>query len=180
MTNNIRDYYVHFGLFVVGFITGTFLKDFLFKNSSNNTKLNLEKETNKKEEEVLIIPKSNEDIKMVLCVRTDLKMTTGKIASQCSHATLGVYRKVQKKKNVDHLSYMERWLSLGQAKITLRIDSEKSLLDFEEKAKELNLPCFVVADAGKTQIDSGSLTVLAIGPAPKKEIDKITGKLSLL
>jgi PTH2 family peptidyl-tRNA hydrolase len=35
-------------------------------------------------------------------------------------------------------------------------------------------------DAGKTQIEGGSITVIAIGPAPKKSIDEITGKLSLL
>ena len=29
-------------------------------------------------------------VKMVLCVRTDLKMTKGKIAAQCGHAALGM------------------------------------------------------------------------------------------
>lgn len=32
-----------------------------------------------------------EEYKMVLCVRTDLGMSVGKIASQCSHATLGIF-----------------------------------------------------------------------------------------
>ena len=35
------------------------------------------------------------DVKMVLCVRTDLKMTKGKIAAQCGHASLGMYMKLQ-------------------------------------------------------------------------------------
>lgn len=37
-----------------------------------------------------------------------------------------------------------------------------------------------IADAGRTQIASGSHTVLGIGPAPKSVIDQITGKLKLL
>lgn len=35
-----------------------------------------------------------DDFKMVLVVRNDLKMGKGKIAAQCSHATLGLYKKV--------------------------------------------------------------------------------------
>ncbi|MCD7465769.1 hypothetical protein HAX54_001878, partial [Datura stramonium] len=35
-----------------------------------------------------------EDFKMVLVVRNDLKMGKGKIAAQCSHATLGLYKKL--------------------------------------------------------------------------------------
>lgn len=30
------------------------------------------------------------EIKLVLCVRTDLKMSVGKIVAQCCHATLGI------------------------------------------------------------------------------------------
>lgn len=35
-------------------------------------------------------------------------------------------------------------------------------------------------DAGRTQIAAGSRTVLAIGPAPVRELDSITGHLKLL
>lgn len=31
-------------------------------------------------------------IKMVMCVRSDLGMTKGKIGAQCGHATLGAYK----------------------------------------------------------------------------------------
>jgi peptidyl-tRNA hydrolase len=31
-------------------------------------------------------------------------------------------------------------------------------------------------DAGRTQIEAGSQTVLAIGPAPVESIDRITGR----
>lgn len=47
-------------------------------------------------------------------------------------------------------------------------------------AQEAELPWFVVADAGRTQIAAGSKTVIAIGPAPKSYIDNITGGLPLL
>lgn len=47
-------------------------------------------------------------------------------------------------------------------------------------AQQADLPWYVVADAGRTQIAAGSKTVLAIGPAPKSAIDAITGDLNLL
>ena len=36
------------------------------------------------------------DLKMVMVVRTDLKMGKGKIGAQCGHATLGAYSVVKK------------------------------------------------------------------------------------
>lgn len=37
----------------------------------------------------------------------------------------------------------------------------------------------IVRDAGQTQVAPGSRTVIAIGPAPKSVLDKITGHLKL-
>ena len=39
---------------------------------------------------------------------------------------------------------------------------------------------YLVVDAGRTQISPNSKTVLAIGPAPKSQLDEITGHLKLL
>lgn len=48
------------------------------------------------------------------------------------------------------------------------------------KAASLGLPTYIVHDAGRTQIPAGSQTVLAIGPAPKSQLDVVTGHLRLL
>jgi PTH2 family peptidyl-tRNA hydrolase len=50
----------------------------------------------------------------------------------------------------------------------------------EAQALQAGLPCYLVHDAGRTQIPAGSQTVLAIGPAPKSKINEITGHLKLL
>ena len=44
----------------------------------------------------------------------------------------------------------------------------------------IGLPVFVVHDAGRTQVAAGSRTVLAIGPAAKSQVDRVTGHLKLL
>jgi PTH2 family peptidyl-tRNA hydrolase len=76
---------------------------------------------------------------------------------------------------------VSRWEEYsGSAKIVLGINSEYELLEIRDKAKNKNLPYYLVRDAGRTQIPSGSVTVCAIGPARVKEIDEVTGHLSLL
>ena len=66
------------------------------------------------------------------------------------------------------------------AKIAVKVNSEEELLKLQETAKSVGLNCFLVMDAGHTQIAAGSKTVLGIGPALAEDIDKITGHLKLL
>ena len=64
------------------------------------------------------------ECKMVLVVRTDLKMGKGKAAAQCSHAAVGVYKSA-KKSSPDALRSWER---MGQPKIVTKVDTEEQLL----------------------------------------------------
>lgn len=119
---------------------------------------------------------TNGPFKMVLCVNNELKMTKGKIAAQCGHATLGAYKLASK----HCLSALRNWEYMGQAKIALRVDEEREIYELMEKARAAGLVAYLVEDAGRTQIAAGSKTVLAIGPAPVAELDKITSHLKLL
>ncbi|KAJ3560969.1 hypothetical protein NP233_g10491 [Leucocoprinus birnbaumii] len=117
-----------------------------------------------------------EPCKMVFVVRTDLGMTPGKIAAQCGHATLACYKTLVKK-NPGLVSHWER---TGQAKIALKGTSEDQLIELEAIAKSLNLCARSIHDAGHTQVEAGTRTVLAIGPAPVPLVNEVTGKLRLL
>lgn len=64
--------------------------------------------------------------------------------------------------------------------MALQVKSEEELETLQATALSLGLVAEVIADAGRTQIASGSYTVLGIGPAPKSVIDKVTGGLKLL
>jgi len=48
-----------------------------------------------------------------------------------------------------------------------------------KRAREAGIVAESIKDAGRTQIMSGTRTVCAIGPAPAKLIDLITGHLKL-
>ncbi|TPX09536.1 uncharacterized protein E0L32_009279 [Thyridium curvatum] len=127
----------------------------------------------------------NEECKLVLVVRTDLGMTKGKIAAQCGHATLACYKSLTKaaQKKGDsspEARLLARWERHGQAKIAVQTKSQDEILELMGKARSLGVTAEVIADAGRTQIDAGSLTVLGVGPAPKSLVDQVTGQLKLL
>ncbi|CAK7265927.1 hypothetical protein SEPCBS119000_001761 [Sporothrix epigloea] len=126
----------------------------------------------------------DEECKLVLVVRTDLGMTKGKIAAQCGHATLACYKLLRRAAERDPTSsaakLLQRWERRGQAKIAVQVKGEDALLTLMGTAHSLGVTAEVIADAGRTQIESGSLTVLGVGPAPKSLVDKITGHLKLL
>ncbi|KAK1809390.1 hypothetical protein LTR12_016247 [Friedmanniomyces endolithicus] len=121
---------------------------------------------------------SAEECKLVLVVRTDLGMGKGKIAAQCGHATLACYKTLVRA-NPSH-PVLRQWERLGQAKVALKVDSEEDMLMLQAQAISLGLCAHVIHDAGRTQIASGSATVLGIGPAPKSKVDEVTGHLRLL
>ena len=100
-------------------------------------------------------------------------MGKGKIAAQVAHASLGAYEKCDERTK-------KEWKDNGWKKIVLKVSSKEELMNLYEKAEKAKLPCFLVRDAGLTQLPPGVITALAIGPAEEKRVDEITGKLKLL
>ena len=111
--------------------------------------------------------------KQVLVLRTDLDMGRGKYVAQGAHASLLAYLKAS-------ASSRESWESQGSPKIAVKIESESALLALAAAARAAKLPHALVRDAGRTQLEPGTLTALGIGPAPAAAVDRLTGKLKLL
>lgn len=142
-----------------------------------------------------------EETKMVLVVRKDLKMGSGKVAAQCAHAavanvemlsSLGKNRRDTTSNRNATLSdssnavrssvwyeWYAAWRQCGYPKIVVQCMDENDLISIARKCKEESLPFYLVRDAGRTQIAAGSKTVVAVGPAPKSLIDGVTGHLKL-
>uniref|UniRef100_A0A6P7H9K7 peptidyl-tRNA hydrolase n=1 Tax=Diabrotica virgifera virgifera TaxID=50390 RepID=A0A6P7H9K7_DIAVI len=118
---------------------------------------------------------AKDEYRLILGVRNDLKMQKGKVAAQCGHAAVAAYAKTQKERP----KILPLWLRNGGTKIAVRVDSEEELLALHKRAKELNVLTSIVRDAGQTQVAPGTRTVIAIGPAPKSDLDKISGHLKL-
>ena len=117
-----------------------------------------------------------DDRKLVVLVRNDLKMTKGKIAAQVAHAAVNCAF-ASKKKDAANFS---AWYDSGQAKVVLRVASERELFEFKSLAEALGITCSLITDAGRTQIEPGSITCLGIGPEKVSVLDRITGELKML
>ena len=117
-----------------------------------------------------------EESKMVIVMRNDLKMSKGKIAAQAAHAAVNCAFASKKKdpKNFD------KWMSEGQKKVVVKVNSEKELFEIKSIADSAGLINSVITDAGRTEIAPGTVTCLGIGPAPESAVDKVTGDLTML
>ncbi|AOL16181.1 aminoacyl-tRNA hydrolase [Sulfolobus sp. A20] len=118
--------------------------------------------------------------KMVIVVRNDIKMGKGKIAAQVAHAAVTLVLNILNSNNERWKDWLNSWLDQGQPKIVVKVESLNDLMEKFKKAKEYMLPATVIQDAGKTQLEPGTITCLGIGPAPDDIIDLITGDLKLL
>ncbi|XP_053576847.1 probable peptidyl-tRNA hydrolase 2 [Bombina bombina] len=115
--------------------------------------------------------------KMVFVVNMELPMGMGKIAAQVGHAAVGLYQLLLKESRTREMAY--RWDEHGAKKVVLQGSSTTQLMDLQALALSMNLPSYIVQDAGRTQIASGSHTVLSI-MGEEESVNKVTGKLKLL
>ncbi|XP_077275813.1 peptidyl-tRNA hydrolase 2, mitochondrial [Temnothorax americanus] len=121
---------------------------------------------------------NGEKCKMVLVVRSDLSMGKGKTAAQCAHAALECCRQIIK--NEKRKPMFEYWLRIGQPKVVVQISSEEKLLTLADKAQRAGLTTAIIKDAGRTQLQPGTVTVVGIGPGANEVIDSLTSRLRLL
>jgi PTH2 family peptidyl-tRNA hydrolase len=63
--------------------------------------------------------------------------------------------------------------------VVVKEPDEEALMELLTHAKMLGLTVSLIQDAGRTQIEPGSRTVLGIGPGPADLMDKVTGHLKL-
>lgn len=112
-------------------------------------------------------------MKQAIVVRTDIGMGKGKLAAQAAHASLSAYEKTDDRSR-------KRWKNGGQKKIVLEASSERDIYELSEIADSDGIPNAVIRDAGHTQLEPGTVTALAVGPAEESAVDRVTGDLSLL
>ena len=114
--------------------------------------------------------------KQTIVIRADLKMGKGKIAGQCSHASVSAYNKVRK----SYPDIAKKWEAEGQKKVVLKVQSEEELFEYFQAGKDTGIPCELIRDAGHTQLEPGTITCFGAGPWDEEELDKVFGKLKLL
>jgi peptidyl-tRNA hydrolase, PTH2 family len=113
------------------------------------------------------------EYKQAILVRTDLKMSKGKLAAQVAHASVEAVLNSSKLK-------VTPWKNIGMKKIILKVEDQKELIKYQRLAKNEKLVASLIKDAGRTELKPGTITCLGIGPDKEDKIDKITSKLKIL
>ena len=144
------------------------------------------------------------NVKQVIVVRKDLKMSKGRCASQVAHASMAALLQpdvfssstpyemevvVSPHSNMEETIlitrgvdyFTEYWLNNKFTKICLAVNSESELLALSERVKERRIRNYLIKDNGDTVFNGvPTYTCLAIGPYRSSEIDELTGDLKLL
>ncbi len=114
--------------------------------------------------------------KQAVIVRRDLGMGRGKIVVQCCHGSVIASEEARTR----FREWWQAWMRDGQTKIALKVKDLETVLKLMREARVANLPLCLVRDKGLTQVEPGTVTCLAIGPAPSRLLDPLTGHLALL
>jgi PTH2 family peptidyl-tRNA hydrolase len=114
--------------------------------------------------------------KLVVVTRRDLKLSAGKTAVQVAHAAVSCALS-SKKRDPDTF---KEWYEEGQKKVVVKAPDLKALYELKAQAEDLGLVTSLIQDAGLTEIPAGTVTVLGVGPARDRDVDRVTGNLPLL
>ena len=103
------------------------------------------------------------EITMVIITRKDLKLSSGKLAAQAGHAAVNCVLTARKLKP----ALLEEWRNSGSRKIVCEVRNLEAMKRLYGEARELGLISEMIRDAGRTEIPSGTITLLGIGPGPR-------------
>lgn len=113
--------------------------------------------------------------KLVVVIRDDLQMSTGKLAAQVAHAAVTCALDAKSRK----AKWFAEWYREGQRKVVLKARDLDELRSLRDKASRAGLLSTMITDAGLTELPPNTTTCLGVGPAPENLIDPITGSLPL-
>lgn len=112
--------------------------------------------------------------KMYFLVNSTLSMGKGKACGQCSHAAAAMTRALE----LDKTNAYKEWVHNCETKIVLKATQELMEVLIDKYRKKIK--CFPVYDAGKSQVQEGSFTVLAFEPLRPGDVPSEILSLKLL
>lgn len=118
------------------------------------------------------------DYKLYFIVNSSLKMGNGKTAGQVGHACSAIIRRAYEQ-GISKKEY-ELWVAEMEAKIVLKTSNEEEFFEICNKLKKDDFLPIIIKDAGKTQIEPNSSTVIVFGPINVKKCPSYISNLKLL
>lgn len=113
---------------------------------------------------------SDESLVLALLVRLDLELSTGTTAKHCSTACLGQFKKLYKIKSTE----LRQWEVTNGRKVCFGVNDEEEMLATQAAARTKGIPTRTVIDEESRKV------VLAVGPAPVRELNPLLSELKEL
>ena len=107
----------------------------------------------------------SEELRMYILLNSSVKMSCGKAVAQAGHGICEVTNHMVKTNNPKWTQYLQN----GHPKIALKcpVDILEHLKEkYQDKSQEIW--CMDVVDAGRTQLEPGTMTALVFVPMEKK------------
>lgn len=132
------------------------------------------------DERLALLTAESDPLVMYLIVRESLEMSAGKVGAQCGHVVqLVMLRWMALVANYNSLSDTDKkdaktigeWSNLAFPKIVKRADDK----EWEKLKAEQH--CFVVRDAGLSEVEAGSETCIALWPIRRSDTPKMIKRL---
>lgn len=113
---------------------------------------------------------------MVIVARADLVLSKGKFAAQAAHAAVRCALTAKKVAS----RQLQQWNASGARKVVCECSNLEALKRLYGEARAADLVAEMITDAGHTEIPAGTITCMAIGPAPRRAVDALCAHLPLM
>jgi PTH2 family peptidyl-tRNA hydrolase len=120
----------------------------------------------------------SKDPKMVIVVRTDLGLRRGKESAQAGHAAMA-WAKHHTLSELKDWEPLKLWALGLEKKIVVGVGSLGELEALVQEAADRKIDCYVIRDAGLTEIPPGTVTCCSFGPDLPERLDPFLGHLKL-
>ncbi len=118
-----------------------------------------------------------DEIVQYIIFRKDLKLSPGKIAAQAGHAVQLALETIWRKQEYE---WAHQWKTGSYTKIVLQVKDKTELHSLADSLDADNRQYSWVIDHGRTEIEPGTVTCMALQPMPRSIAAKYVGSLGLL
>lgn len=114
-----------------------------------------------------------ENLTQLILVNGELDMGAGKIAAQIAHASLGLYSQLFWDGSNEQREHLQAWDETNAKKNIYKASGLDKIKQIESILKKNKIYTKMIADAGRTQIKAGSITVMASMPIPLNRLNEL-------
>lgn len=120
-----------------------------------------------------------DEVTQYIVIRRDVAMSKGKVAAQAAHAAVNAVVATLAHGSDDERRWLHTWFNASHAKVVLKADDGEFQIVLGE-LRSRGATFEVVVDEGRTQIEPGTTTALALAPMPRSVAANLVSWLPLL